>query len=122
MNREQLNNHDYRKCSKCSARLYHEADIDYGGASIVALCPRCAKDYQPVLIPSELLDEPALQFLQGEIKDLEQQLAQRKEEYHFHHDAMLKAKEGVSRTKDELQKTHNRYNDLVIKTRGRNTK
>ena len=114
---------DYRKCSRCSIRIYHEADIDYGGASIVALCPRCAKDYQPVLIPSELLDEPALQFLQDEIKDLEQQLAQRKEEYHFHHAAMIEAKEGIARTKKELQRTHNQYNDLVIKrTLASNTK
>lgn len=117
-----MDSNDYRKCSKCSVPIYHEADIDYGGASIVALCPRCAKEYQPVLIPSELLDESAFQLLRGEIKDLEQQLAQRKEEYHFHHAAMLKAKEGIARTKEELQKTHNRYNDLVIKTRGRNTK
>ena len=117
-----MDSNDYRKCSKCSVLIYHEADIDYGGASIVALCPRCAKDYQPVLIPSELLDEPAFQFLRNEIKDLEQQLAQRKEEYYFHHDAMLKARESIVRTKEELQKTHNRYNDLVIKTRGRNTK
>lgn len=118
-----MGSNDYRKCSKCSVRIYHEADIDYGGASIVALCPRCAKDYQPVLIPSELLDEPALQFLQGEIKDLEQQLAQRKEEYHFHHAAMIKAKEGIASTKKELQRTHNQYNDLAIKrTLANNTK
>lgn len=42
---------DYMLCDRCDGKAYYDADTDYQGAHVTALCEECSKDWLIVLKP-----------------------------------------------------------------------
>lgn len=36
---------DYMLCERCNQKAYYDADIDYQGSHVVALCDECAQGW-----------------------------------------------------------------------------